>query len=62
MAVLEVSYLLPRLIGVITSDVGSLSSTSIAALMESWSFRGEMVGECSASLLLGFLDKEKCVR
>ena len=57
--VVEISYRLSRLMGVMTSEVGLLSSMSIASLSGFDSFRGETVGEFSASLLLGFFTKEK---
>ena len=57
--IVKVSYCLSRLMGVMTSEVGLLSSMSIASLSGFDSFRGETVGEFSASLLLGFFTKEK---
>ena len=49
------------MMGVMVSEDGVLSSMSMASLIEFKSFRGEMVGEFSASLLLGFLTVEGCI-
>ena len=49
------------MMGVMISEDGGLSSMSMASLIELNSFRGEMFGEFSASLLLGFLTEEGCI-
>ena len=50
------------MMGVMISEDGVFSSMSMASLSGFDSFRGETVGEFSASLLLGFFTKEKFVR